>query len=359
MEKKRTVAELCSLVGGELTGPGHTLFSRLAYDSRILAETSDTLFIALKGSNHDGHRYIPELYDRGVRAFLVSEIAGGFVRGMVGDDPTYLKSVPCAKHYFANNSEFDRHVSSSDMDSRDMREFYLSPYKKLIEEDNLPSIMSSYNAVNGVPTSASKYYLDTIARRTYGLDGYITGDCAAIEDIYTGHYYVETAEEATAEGLKAGVDCDCGNVYQRSTISALNQGLVSMADVDKALVNIFTIRMRTGEFDPPAKVPYAQYQTGMVNSPANRSLAYEIATKTPVLLKNDAVADSDKKALPLHPATLKKIALIGPHHLMPDRSSPFLPHTIPRSATTEPEIKNAGPKNISTLKIDGCNSFSG
>jgi len=244
--------------------------------------------------------------------FLVSEIAGGFVRGMVGDDPTYLKSVPCAKHYFANNSEFDRHVSSSDMDSRDMREFYLSPYKKLIEEDNLPSIMSSYNAVNGVPTSASKYYLDTIARRTYGLDGYITGDCAAIEDIYTGHYYVETAEEATAEGLKAGVDCDCGNVYQRSTISALNQGLVSMADVDKALVNIFTIRMRTGEFDPPAKVPYAQYQTGMVNSPANRSLAYEIATKTPVLLKNDVVADSDKKALPLHPASLKKIALIGP-----------------------------------------------
>jgi beta-glucosidase-like glycosyl hydrolase len=244
--------------------------------------------------------------------FLVSAIAGGFVRGMVGNDPTYLKSVPCAKHYFANNSEFDRHVSSSDMDTRDMREFYLSPYKKLIEEDNLPSIMSSYNAVNGVPTSASKYYLDTIARRTYGLDGYITGDCAAIEDIYTGHYYVETAEEATAAGLKAGVDCDCGSVYQRSTISALNQGLLAMADVDKALLNIFTIRMRTGEFDPPAKVPYAEYQTNRVNSPANRSLAYEVAIQTPVLLKNDLVADSDRKALPLDPAGLKTIALIGP-----------------------------------------------
>ena len=57
---------------------------------------------------------------------------------MVGDDPIYLKAVPCAKHYLANNSEFDRHVSSSNMDSRDMREFYLAPYKKLIEEDNLP-----------------------------------------------------------------------------------------------------------------------------------------------------------------------------------------------------------------------------
>ncbi len=238
--------------------------------------------------------------------FLVSEIAGGFVRGMVGMESDYLKTVPCAKHYFANNSEFDRHVSSSNMDSRDMREFYLTPYKKLIEEENLPSIMSSYNAVNGVPTSASVLYLDSIARRTYGMKGYVTGDCAAIEDIYTGHYYAKTGEEATALGLKAGVDSDCGSVYQRSAIDALNQGLMTMADIDRALVNIFTIRMRTGEFDPPSKVPYALYQANVVNSPANKALALEIATKTPVLLKNN------NASLPLNPAKIKKIALIGP-----------------------------------------------
>lgn len=244
--------------------------------------------------------------------FLVSQIAGGFVRGMVGDDLDYLKSVPCAKHYFANNSEFDRHVSSSNMDSRDMREFYLSPYKKLIEQDKLPSIMSSYNAVNGVPTSASKLYLDSIARRTYGMKGYITGDCAAIEDIYTGHYYVKTAEEATAQGLKAGVDSDCGSIYQRSAIDALNKGLITMGDIDKALMNTFTIRMRTGEFDPPAEVPYAQFQTNIVNSPANKSLALEIATKTPVLLKNNASQKTNKKLLPINLNGIKKIALIGP-----------------------------------------------
>lgn len=244
--------------------------------------------------------------------FLVSQMAGGFVRGMMGADATYLKTVPCGKHYFANNSEFDRHVSSSNMDSRDMREFYLVPYKELIEKDNLPSIMSSYNAVNGVPTSASKFYLDTIARRTYGLDGYITGDCAAIEDIYTGHYYVETAEEATAAGLKAGVDIDCGSVYQRSTIDALNKGLISMADIDRALVNIFTIRMRLGEFDPPAQVPYAMSESSVVGSAANKALAKEVATKTPVLLKNDISTKTNKKALPLNPAELGTIALIGP-----------------------------------------------
>ena len=244
--------------------------------------------------------------------FLVSEIASGFVKGLMGDDPKYLKTVPSAKHYLANNSEFDRHVSSSNMDSRDMREFYLSPYKKLIEEDNLPSIMSSYNAVNGVPTSASQYYLDTIARRTYGMEGYITGDCASIEDIFTGHYYVETAEEATALGLIAGVDCDCGSIYQRSAIDALEKDLMTMADIDRALVNTFTVRMRTGEFDPPAEVPYSRYQTSIVNSPANQALAKEIATKTPVLLKNNTLSKTNNQALPLMPGLLKKIALIGP-----------------------------------------------
>ncbi|MBN2636950.1 MAG: glycoside hydrolase family 3 C-terminal domain-containing protein [Prolixibacteraceae bacterium] len=244
--------------------------------------------------------------------FLVSQIAGGFVRGMMGDDPNYLKAVPTAKHYFANNSEFDRHVSSSDMDSRDMREFYLSPYKKLIEEDNLPSIMTAYNAMNGVPASASTLYLDTIARRTYGMDGYITGDCAAIEDIYTGHYYVETAAEATALGLIAGVDSDCGSVYQRSAIEAINKGLIKMAHIDRALVNVFTIRMRIGEFDPVEKVPYAQTPANIVNSPANRALALEVATKTPVLLKNNVIAKTNRKALPLVHSDIKKIALIGP-----------------------------------------------
>ncbi len=244
--------------------------------------------------------------------FLVSEIAGGFVRGMMGNDATYLKTVPCGKHYFANNSEFDRHVSSSNMDSRDMREFYLAPYKALIERDKLPSIMSSYNAVNGVPTSASKLYLDTIARRTYGLNGYITGDCSAIEDIETGHYYAKSGAEATAMGLKAGVDIDCGSYYQRYAIEAVEKGFMAEADMDRALVNIFTIRMRLGEFDPAASVPYSLTESVLIGSPANKALAKEIAIKTPVLLKNNVVAKTNRKALPLNAAELKKIALLGP-----------------------------------------------
>ena len=238
--------------------------------------------------------------------FLAATMASGFVRGLMGSDAKYLKAVPTAKHYFANNSEFDRHVSSSNMDSRDMREFYLYPYKRLIEDDHLPSIMSSYNAVNHVPTSASTFYLDTLARRTYGMKGYVTGDCAAIEDIWNGHYYVETREQATAAGLKAGVDSDCGSIYQRFAISAYEQGLISMAEIDRALVNVFTIRMRTGEFDPEQMVPYTKFEPSRVSSAANRALAAEIASRTLVLLKNEG------GILPLRPGSLGSLALIGP-----------------------------------------------
>ncbi|MCQ2064746.1 MAG: glycoside hydrolase family 3 C-terminal domain-containing protein [Bacteroidaceae bacterium] len=238
--------------------------------------------------------------------FLAAVMSGAFVRGMTGSDPDYLKAVPCAKHYFANNSEWDRHVGSSNMDSRDMREFYLYPYKELIENDNLPSIMSSYNAVNGVPTSASVLYLDSIARRTYGLNGYVTGDCAAIDDIQTGHYYVETAEEATAAGLKAGVDSDCGSVYQRNAIRALEKGLITIDDIDRALVNMFCIRMRTGEFDPSQMVTYANYPPSVVNSERSRKIAEEVALRTPVLLKNEG------KALPIDLSKVRSIALVGP-----------------------------------------------
>lgn len=244
--------------------------------------------------------------------FLAAVMSSGFVRGLMGNDPRYMKAVPTAKHYFANNSEWDRHVGSSNMDSRDMREFYLYPYKELIEKDALPSIMSSYNAVNHVPTSASVLYLDSIARRTYGMKGYVTGDCAAIEDIYTGHYYKNTAEEATAAGLKAGVDSDCGSVYQRNAIKALEQGLISMADIDRALVNMFVIRFRTGEFDPLSQVPYANYPASVVNSERSQQIAMEVALRTPVLLKNEVPAKGKAKALPIDLSTVKSIALVGP-----------------------------------------------
>jgi beta-glucosidase-like glycosyl hydrolase len=288
-----------SVISNEARGFNHDIIYTLTYWSPVVEPARDPRW----GRTAESFSEDP---------FLVSQIAGGFIQGLMGNDPTYLKAVPCGKHYFANNTEFNRHTGSANMDDRDMREFYLQPYRTLIEDDDLPAIMTAYSAVNGVPVSASKFLVDTIARKTYGLEGYVTGDCDAISDIFTGHHYVQSNAEATAMGLNSGVDTDCGDVYQRSTIDAYNQGLITMSDINRALVNIFTIRMRTGEFDPPEIVPYAGIKPTKVNDPSHNDLAIEVATKTPVLLKNDISSKTGGKALPLNASNIKKIAVLGP-----------------------------------------------
>lgn len=288
-----------SVISDEARGFNHDLIFTLTYWSPVVEPARDP-------------RWGRTAETFGEDPFLVSQIGKGFIQGLMGDDPTYLKAVPCGKHYFANNTEYNRHTGSADMDDRDMREYYLLPYRTLIRDYNLPAIMTAYSAVNGVPMSASKYLVDTIARKTYGLDGYITGDCGAIDDMVRGHHYVKSSEEAAALGIKSGVDTDCGGVYQNHILNALDQGLLSQGDIDKALVNIFTIRMRIGEFDPPEIVPYAGIRPNRINDPAHNDLAIEVATKTPVLLKNEVVAKTGKKSLPLDASGITKIAVLGP-----------------------------------------------
>jgi beta-glucosidase len=289
-----------SVISDEARGFNHDLIFTLTYWSPVVEPARDP-------------RWGRTAETFGEDPFLVSKISSGFIQGLMGDDPAYLKAVPCGKHYLANNTEFNRHTGSADMDDRDMREYYLQPYRSLIKNDNLPAIMTAYSAVNGIPVSASKFLVDSIARRTYGLDGYVTGDCGAISDMVRGHNYAENQAEATAMGLTVGVDTDCGNVYQVSALDALKNGLISEADIDRALINIFTIRMKLGEFDPPNIVPYAGIKPGIINDPSHNDLALEVATKTPVLLKNEMVSKTREKALPLNTSTVKKIAVLGPY----------------------------------------------
>ncbi|NCB07365.1 MAG: carbohydrate-binding protein, partial [Bacteroidia bacterium] len=287
------------VISDEARGFNHDLIFTLTYWSPVIEPARDP-------------RWGRTAETFGEDPFLVSEIGKGFIQGLMGDDPKYLKTVPCGKHYFANNTEFNRHSGSSNMDDRDMREFYLLPYRTLIRDYDLPAIMTAYGAVNGVPMSASKYLVDTVARKTYGMDGYVTGDCGAIDDIVRGHHFTESYDEAAALGLKAGVDTDCGGVFQNNALNALKNGLLSEGDIDKALVNIFTIRMRLGEFDPREIVPYAGIKPSIVNDPSHNDLAIEVATKTPVLLKNEVVVKPTEKALPINLKNIKKIAVLGP-----------------------------------------------
>src|SRR5690554_2092849 len=291
--------------------------------------------------------------------FLVAQMGSAFVRGMMGDDPRYLKTVPTGKHYIANNTEFNRHTGSSDMDNRDMREFYLSTYRSIIEKDKLPSIMTAYNAVNGDPVSTSTFLVDTIARRPFGMKGYVTGDCGAITDIWQGHNYVSSGVEATALGLIAGVDSDCGGEYQVNTIEALKRGLISEADIDRALINMFTIRMRLGEFDPQPMVPYSKIRPEVINDPLHNELALIVATKSPVLFKNDVSAKYGSKVLPLNTEKIKTIAVLGPYAdkmELGDYSGPVEPRYVSTPLRAIREYLGAKGSNIEVIFGEGGNT---
>jgi beta-glucosidase len=239
--------------------------------------------------------------------FLMARMGVAFVRGLQGYDPKYLKAVSTPKHFAANNSEYNRHTGSSDMDEQLLHEYYLPAFEATVVEGGAFSVMSAYNELNGVPCAANPLLLHDILRETWGFKGYVVSDCDAVWDIANSHHYTSTTTEAAAIALQAGTDLNCGSTYPSELQAALDQGLVTEKDVDTALVRVLRARFLLGEFDSAADVPYRSIGADAIESQANRSLALEAARAAIVLLKNDG------GLLPLDRAAVHAIAVIGPH----------------------------------------------
>ena len=243
---------------------------------------------------------------------LSAAIGGMFVKGMQGDDSKYLKTVSTIKHFAANNSEFNRHNGNSVMDDRTLREYYTAAFQSITEKQDVQSVMSSYNRVNGVPASANTYLLDTLLRKTWGFDGYVVSDCGAIDDIRNNHRWIPegytqrvTHAQATALSIQAGTDLDCGSIYQGNALAAVNGNILTEDEIDLALLRLFTARMKTGEFDPAEIVPYAQIKKEVLEAPEHLALSLQSSRQAPVLLKN---ADNN---LPLDINKVGSIVVIG------------------------------------------------
>ena len=148
--------------------------------------------------------------------FLTGKIAVEYIKGMQGDDPKYYKTIATAKHFAANNYEKGRHSTSSDMDARNLREYYLPAFEMAVKEGNVRSVMSAYNALNGIPCGANHELLIDILRTEWGFNGFVTSDCGAVDDVYQSnrHHFVNTAAEASAVSIVNGEDLNCGNTFQ-------------------------------------------------------------------------------------------------------------------------------------------------
>lgn len=244
--------------------------------------------------------------------YLLSRMAVAFVEGFQGSDENYLKAVATVKHFVANNSEYNRHTGSSDISMRWLREYYLPAFRAAIEEAGAYSVMSAYNAVNGIPVSADPWLLTEVLRNEWGFEGYVVSDCGAVSDVVHKHKFETDKEKAVALIAKAGTDLECETceteqfLYDKYLMGAVEKGYISEEDIDINVKRLFRARMLLGEFDPPELVPFTKISREDIDTPENQELALEAARKSLVLLKNN-------KTLPLDRKKIKSIAVIGPN----------------------------------------------
>ncbi len=245
----------------------------------------------------------PETY--GEDPYLAGVLAVQFVKGLQGNDPRYLKVVSTPKHFAANNEEHNRFMCDAKIPIRSIREYYLPAYEAAVKEGKCASVMASYNAINGVPSTANPWLLTKVLRQEWGFNGYVVSDCGGVGNLVSSHQYVKTKELAAMVSLKAGLDLECGdNVYKEPLLNAYKLGMISLADIDTAAFRVLRARMKLGLFDDPALNPYNKLSPSIVGSPEHKALALEAARQSIVMLKNNNL-------LPINLKKVKSIAVVG------------------------------------------------
>ena len=248
------------------------------------------------------------LWGRGQETFgedpyLASVMGSAFVRGLQGDDPNYLKTAACAKHYAVHSGpEKLRHKFNVDLDDRDLYEYYLPAFKALVKDAKVESVMGAYSAVNGVPCCANKRLLTDILRTEWGFKGHTVSDVGAVNDIHNNHKYTKNSVESSLAAIEAGLDLCSEGTYDclRKEVA---EGRVKKEQLYRPLVNLFMSRYLLGNIGDE-KTPWDNLGEKDIATPENIALALKVAEKTMVLVKNNGV-------LPLDASKISQLHLFG------------------------------------------------
>ncbi len=162
-----------------------------------------------------------------------------------------LSVAASVKHFAAYGAaEAGREYNTTDMSESRLRQVYLPPYKAAVEA-GAATVMSAFNALNGVPATANPYLLDTILRKQWGFDGFVVSDYTAVMEL-THHGIALDAATATEQALKAGVDVDMmSHLYDAELPALIKSGRVSMATVDEAVRRVLRVKFALGLFENP------------------------------------------------------------------------------------------------------------
>jgi beta-glucosidase len=207
------------------------------------------------------------------------------------------------KHYVDNYGDGGHDSYASNVSWRTLREVFLEPFRACVEEGGARSIMASYNSVDGIPASASKYLLTDILRKEWNFKGYVVSDYGGVYGVCHAHKMADSYPEAQALCLEAGLDIELANGYH-DILSLVKSGRISEQTIDESLRRILTVKFELGLFENPFVVP--EEADKIVRCREHRDLALDAARKVMTLLKNR------DNILPLSDNTVKKIGLFGP-----------------------------------------------
>lgn len=260
--------------------------------------------------------------------YLAGQMGLAFVRGLQGDDPNHLKAAACAKHYAVHSGpEASRHQFDAKVSDKDLFETYLPAFEILVKEGQVEAVMGAYNRVNGVSASAHPRLLNEILRDQWGFKGHVVSDCGAVSDIFWGHKSVKSEAEAAAVAIKSGLNLECGSSF-RTLKEALEQGLVTEKDIDKALMPLMVTRLKLGLFDDPSRSPYGAMPDSVVCCSKHQQLALKAAEHSIVMLSNkDHVLPLKKEVKTLYvtgPLATEANVLLGNYYSIPANLSTYL-----------------------------------
>jgi beta-glucosidase len=239
----------------------------------------------------------------GEDTYLGSQMARARVRGFQGSDYSAQdRVVACAKHFVAYGAaESGRDYNTTDMSEQRLREVYLPPFKAAVDA-GVGTLMSSFNDLNGVPSSGNPFTLTKILRGEWKFDGFVVSDYESVREMMN-HGYAADEAEAARLGLTSGVDMEMvSRLYNKHGAELLKQNKLTLAQVDEAVRRILRVKFRAGLFEHP----YADEarESSVTLSAENRRAAREVAARSFVLLKNE------RDTLPLN-ANVKSVAIVG------------------------------------------------
>lgn len=240
--------------------------------------------------------------------YLGSAIARAYIRGYQQGDLSKPDSVAASVKHFAayGAAEAGRDYNTTDMSEIRLRQVYLPPYQAAVDE-GAATVMSAFNALNGVPESANPFTLTKILRHEWGFDGLVVSDYGAVGELIK-HGIAGDGATAAEKALTAGVDMDMeSNLYHTRLAALVANGKVPTAVLDEAVRRVLRVKFAMGLFEHPYT---DENQPPYEPTPEKRDLAKKSAEESFVLLKNEGVPGVGR-LLPLA-SDLKSVALIGP-----------------------------------------------